>query len=312
MRRLLPTLVVLAGIGAAGYVYREPLSVFASQVYGQVLPCTKPITYSIGTIDPRFNITESDVAAVLAEASSVWGAALDRTLFVYRESGGALTVNFMYDARQETTSALRSLDAAITDDKDAYDAVNAEYQRLLAAYKTAQARFEADAQALGRDTAAYQAEVTRINARGGAKPGEYERLQKEKAVLDARQDALETRRAALNTQASAVNAKVQELNHLAGEVNTGASTYNAVAEGHDEEFEEALYQSAPGTQEIDVFEYDSRARLVRVLSHEFGHALGLEHVADPEAIMYRLNQGTKSELVGADVAELHAACRIAP
>lgn len=311
MPRSLATILIIAGVGGAAYVWREPLHVFAGQLYGQVLPCTWPITYSLGAIDPRFNISESDIVNVLDGASGVWESALDRDLFVYQPHGGALTINFVYDARQETTSALRSLDAEISGDREAYDVVRAEYQEMLAAYEAARARLESDAAVLRKDSAAYEAEVARINARGGARPNEYDRLQQEKAALAARQSALETRRDALNAQASAVNAKVKELNQLAGDVNAGASTYNAVAEGHDEEFEEAVYQSAPGTQEIDVFEFDSRARLSRVLSHEFGHALGLEHVVDPEAIMHRLNQGTSHTPTSADIAELRAACRLA-
>ncbi len=311
MRRSLATLILLVGLGGAAYVWREPLTVFAQQLYGQVLPCTRPITYSIGSIDPRFQISERDVVAVLEKASSVWGHELDRALFQYQESGGALTVNFVYDTRQETTSALRSLDAEITDDKEAYDTVNAEYKRLLAAYDSSRARFEADAAVLRRDISSYEAEVSRVNAGGGAKPSEYARLQQEKTTLSVREDALEKRQRELNSDVAEVNAMVKKLNGLVGEVNTGASTYNAVAGGHGEEFQEAVYQSAPGKQEITVFEYDSRARLSRVLSHEFGHALGLEHVDDAEAIMYRLNQGTNGTPTPADLTELRMACRIA-
>jgi hypothetical protein len=39
-----------------------------------------------------------------------------------------------------------------------------------------------------------------------------------------------------------------------------------------------------------------------------GHALGLGHVTDPAAIMYRNNSGTGLATTAADLTELHRVC----
>ena len=116
---------------------------------------------------------------------------------------------------------------------------------------------------------------------------------------------LETR---LNEMVRVINALVGTLNRLAKSLNLSVEKYNTIGASRGETFTGGVYHSAEGVQGIDVYEFSSRDKLVRILAHEFGHALGLEHNDDPKAVMYRLNEGDTKVLTASDIAALQTLC----
>jgi predicted Zn-dependent protease len=65
-----------------------------------------------------------------------------------------------------------------------------------------------------------------------------------------------------------------------------------------------------GAEKINIYEFESRSQLIRILSHELGHAIGLGHNENAESIMYYLNKGTGLSPTAEDIRDLKAYCKI--
>ncbi len=305
VRISIPILIALVGV----VFFRDPVRVFAYQVLGKITPCTIAIPYRITYIDPRFGITEAEVIALLENAEKEWeGAFEDANLFTYADEP-VLEISFVYDDRQATTEKLNELGVTISSSLESYNALKDAYESKRAAYLRSKSDFERRRVQYESAANAYETEVRTWNAEGGAPRAVHAELEAERRRLEASQAQLTDARNRLNASAADVNAHASGLNTLARELNIDAAEFNAEVSTQDE-FEEAVYESAPGRQTVTVYEYDDRNRLQRVLTHEFGHALGIEHVTDEEAIMYSVNQGRGLELRPQDIVAVKAACRV--
>ena len=108
--------------------------------------------------------------------------------------------------------------------------------------------------------------------------------------------------------ADTIKSMVVVINEIATNYNLDVVNYRGENSKLGTEFCEGNYTGKDGKQTITIYQFDSGVRLVRVLAHEFGHALGLLHNDSREAIMYRLNQSDSLELAPADIAALKARC----
>jgi len=275
-----------------------------------VRPCAQPITYTLGTFDEQFGISKTYFLSALSEAEAIWEKPLGKDLFSYVPEGGRLKVNLIYDYRQQATSKLADLGITVKDNKASYDSLEAQYLTLKVQYDAAKKAYDAQYEAFNQKNAAYEQQVKYWNARGGAPQKEYEQLASERTALESGSAQLQTAQARLNSMIDEINALVVTINRLAKTLNLAVDQYNTIGESRGESFTEGLYQSSAAGREIDIYEFSNRDKLVRVLAHELGHALGLDHVSQPKAIMYTFNSGESMALTSADMTELKTLCQM--
>jgi hypothetical protein len=251
-----------AGWGLVNYRHQDPR------------PCTRPILYSIGAVDPRFNVTTEALVTNAEAATSIWNQAAGRKILGY-DPTAKLKINLLYDARE----ANATFGVAISGKQAEQDSARAALEALQARFTAAQG--------------AYNQEVNAINARGSATPGEAQALQAEQGSLSVLADSIKSEAGVYNARGSALNAQVELFNQQAGQI-LKAGQYVRDSTG----------------QRIDVFKFIGDTELVRFLAHEFGHALGLDHNGDPNSIMYEKNESGNLTPSAADLSSLRAVCRL--
>lgn len=291
-------IVLAAALGVSAYVLYEPVVTYFTP------PCSKPITYSIGTYDKRFNISESQFKLALIGAASVWNTAAGRPLVMSAPSDTlGIPVDVVYSDVQKSTELGKNINA----EQDAYEAKKAEVNQIKNIFTNTKQTYEQKAAAYEFAAKAYQQEVARWNSKGGAPPDIYQQLKEQADALEEDRRVLNVHADAVNGIIGKVNAAVSALNGLAQRINAKVNTYNKNA-GLD--FDQGNFVEDEDGKRITIYEFKNQEDLTRVLAHEFGHALGLGHVENPDSIMYSFNIGSGLTLSDEDTAALRAACKL--
>lgn len=308
LNKILIFLIIIAFAGNA-YIFRNEINYYLP-ILGTQKPCEQPITYSIGTLDQRFGVSEQEFLEIIEQATSTWSKSIDRELFAYDSQNGKLKISLLYDYRQDSTDRLKSLGITINNNLNGYETLKAKYDSAIIIYNQQTAQIEAREKSYNENLSAYNSQVNYWNSKGGAPQAKVKELEKEKTALENERKTIIQFNSQLKSQIDNINAMATALNQMAADLNINANLYNGIVANQEEEFQEGHYRENSLIQEINIYQFNDRNMLTRVLMHELGHALGLGHLENPEAIMYRLNQATNLYLTEDDLSALKQVCKI--
>ncbi len=267
-------------------------------------PCDQPIVYSIGQVDPGFGLSHGDVARQARDAVAMWNQAAGKPVFV-EGLGGQVSLQFIYDERQQRTQEKLRLAGQIEGRRLDLDNVKQSFQWRQRNYQRQRAEFERLKQDYELALQRYNTDVAYWNARGGADAAAVHQLENEKYLLGQQQREINALLYELRQMERQLDQEVSLHNEIADDMN---NTLNKLQQGVGDRFEGGEYDYQ--TRTITIYQYQTEDDLQRVLVHEFGHALMLQHVDDEAAIMYYLNNEQPLSLGAADVAELRRVCRL--
>ncbi|MFZ2522363.1 MAG: matrixin family metalloprotease [Minisyncoccia bacterium] len=308
VRRIFDFIFFILILVSAFYYRHEIKNVWAQSVQ-YYFPCKTTITYSLGEFNQRFGISKADFLKSLSDAEKIWEGSVGTDLFKY-EDEGVLQINLIYDQRQSTTQTLKSMGITISNTKSSYETLKSKYNSLISEYNQEKSLYESRVSEFEKRRRAYESEVKLVNARGGGNKGTIARLESEREALNKMIPEIKVIQNDLNTKVDGINTLATSLNDLAKTLNLSVDKYNTIGGSLGSEFEEGTYISDESGRRIDIYQFENKTKLVRVLAHELGHALGLDHNEDPKAIMYRLNNGINEKLTEADLKDLKTHCGV--
>lgn len=311
-RRLVIDIIIVLALVGAGFIFRTAIVKIIRQQYALIYPCSIPIRYSIGHIDDRFGVSKSELVDDLAQATSIWEQPLHKKLFEYASSteDADLLVNLTFDSRQETTNTLGKINTDIENGTAQFNTLRTQYEQQLTNYNQAKAAFDAELQAYTTKKASYENDIAYWNSHGGASKQKYAQLEQTRNELNTEQAKILQDQQHINSLVTQVNQTGASLNNVIQTHNLNVRTYNAIGASTGDEFEEGVYKNSTTERSITIFQFSDQTKFIRVLAHEFGHALGLNHVNDPEAIMYKINNGKDLTLTSDDRIALKVLCGI--
>ncbi len=268
------------------------------------LACLVPISYKVGTVDERFGISETDFEEILASAAKMWSEVMGKDLFIYNNSSN-FAVNLIYDERQKLARSEEEWRLALDEKEKTGKQIMTEVEKMNQNYLDEKESLKKQYEAYENNLDNFNRKVEEYNQKEETSPEVYADLQNERQVL-------ETTLANLTLQETNLANLVTEINDLGKRGNEVIAEYNLEVKEYNDRFGnlENFTQGDFKRERINVYKFDNKNELKRVLVHEFGHALGVGHVDDSEAIMYYLttDKFEISTLAEADIVALKSVC----
>ncbi|OGI15720.1 MAG: hypothetical protein A2Z52_00955 [Candidatus Moranbacteria bacterium RBG_19FT_COMBO_42_6] len=271
-------------------------------------PCRTPLKYAIDSADPRFNISPEKLRDVLEAAENLWEIKSGLNLFEY-DPEAELKVRLVFDERQQQTyeaeqleASLKNLDTQKASLEKQQSALSGEYDKKLTSFKKEVEKYE-------KDLKEYNEEVSDWNNQKRTSEEEYNKLKKEEQNLKDQFNKLKKAEAELNAIAKKANTVITQENKIINSYNSAVNTYKSKF-GSSQEFEKGIFDPSAG---IIIYQFKETSDLALTLIHEFGHALGIEHVENPKSIMYYMigeQNLDNPALTAEDAAGLKSACQL--
>lgn len=268
----------------------------------QPKPCVSPVTYKIGSVDSGFGLSNDKLKSSLESASKIWKSALGKDLFLY-DKNGDITVNLIYDNRQKTTQINSVLKADVEKTNKLAGSIKQEYETLMQDLEERKVTYNNILSAFVLKQEKYANQVDYWNNKGGAPEDIYNNLLSDKNELITEQRSLELKRLEINNLSDKINSFIERYNLLVKNANENINTLNQTA---GQEFQEGTYD--PNSKTINIYEFSTQDKLLRVLTHELGHALGVEHNTNPASIMFALNKSNTLNLSKEDIDSVKLIC----
>jgi uncharacterized phage infection (PIP) family protein YhgE len=247
---------------------------------------------------------------VIQEVAQLWSSSTDRSVVAYSPQG-AIPINLIYSKKQQQLDNRDRISDRIDVKQHRLERIKVGHDSIAQSFRELKYEYEDRLNRFNRIVDDYNQTVQQINARGGANARQDSMLSAQKLRIDSLKRQLNRFHTQVENKRKLVNDLAATINRLAAQANAEVQRYNQQY-GRIHKFNQGRYMKDRSGERIEIYQFSNLRDLRMVITHEIGHALGIDHVSNPSSVMYYLRgqQDIQNlKLTSEDIEALRQQCQ---